>query len=99
MKHVGIYSILLLGVSLYAQDAKVPKLKDSVALELRTLQLQITNMNVQILQLQQQQAQVNNQYVAHLQTALKDSDLDDTKYELDAGTLVVKEKPQEKPKK
>ena len=80
--------VILITCTLNAQEAKAPapRLKDSVALNLRTMQ-------VQFLSMQQQLNQIQNQYAAALSTALKESDLDPEKYELDPNTLVVREKP------
>lgn len=99
-----ISAVFVWAAMVQAQDVKAPKLKDSVALELRTLREQIANSNVQLLLLekqykstQEQQAQLNGAYTGKLRTALKDSDLDETKYQLDSNTLDVKEKPVAKP--
>jgi ABC-type phosphate transport system auxiliary subunit len=93
MRRLLVTTIFLSSV-LFAQEVKAPpKLKDSIVASVRTLQLQIANTNVEILRAQQQQAQWQNQITAELQTALKDSDIDAEKYELDPNTLTVKEKP------
>lgn len=97
--------LIFLSSALYAQEAKAPKpkLTDSVALDLRTLREQIANSNVQLLMLekqykaiQEQQTQLNGTYAERLKSALKRSDLDETKYELDLNTLDIKEKPSAK---
>lgn len=86
---------------LWAQESKAPpKLKADVEISLRTLRERIANDNIQMLQIEKQYKQLQddvtaagNEYTAKYKAALKNSDLDDTKYELDANTLVVKEKP------
>lgn len=104
VRHKITLTLIMFSSALYAQEAKAPKLKDSVALELKTLQLQISNDNVQALLLEKQYKtvqdnliQLNGTYVGKLKTALKESDLDETKYQLDPNTLDIKEKPSAKP--
>jgi hypothetical protein len=80
-------------LTIQAQEVKAPKLKDSIRADLRTLQLQISNGNVQILQIQQQQTQLSAQFRALLDTAVKDSGLDEKKYTVDPNTLELQEKP------
>lgn len=91
--------IALWGVS---QDKKpeAAKLKDSVALDIRTAQLAVSNnqgqqlsLQLQFAQLQQQGNQLQQQLDAKMKTALKDSELDENKYMVDPSTLLPQEKP------
>ena len=98
---------LLLGVILitgmaFAQDKKAdaPKLKDSVVANLRTLQLQQSQirarkaeLQLEYNQLMSQESQVNSQLAAAMGTALKNSDLDETTHTINPVTLEVTVKP------
>jgi preprotein translocase subunit SecF len=73
------------------------KLKDSVALEIKTQQVKLSEiqknmlqMQIQFTQLQEQERTTNQALLEKLHTALKDSGLDENRYDLDPTTLTVK---------
>jgi hypothetical protein len=75
------------------------RLKDSVALEIKTqqvklseIQKQMLQMQIQFTQLQEQERQANTTLLEKLHTALKDSGIDENRYDLDPATLTVKAK-------
>jgi hypothetical protein len=102
VKRNMIISVVFIAAVLHAQEVKAPpKLKDSVALELKSLQLKVAESNIQLLQLQQQFSRTQDEaqkaqalLMEKLHSALKDSGLDEKKYDLDPNTLEIKEHAQ-----
>lgn len=79
--------MLLVTTGVFAEDVQAPKLKDEIALSIRSLQ-------VQVLVLQEddkvkQYLSATNQLKAKYDSALKDSAIDPLKYQLDPLTLTV----------
>lgn len=80
-----------------AKPEAAPALKDSIAIDLHTrreslleIEVQALQMQLQIDKLRAQQAQMSGEYQKKFDSALKDSGLDETKYDLDRNTLAVK---------
>lgn len=90
MKRLLMAIVLLAGIA--TAQAPEPKLKDSIYGELRTIQFQISQGDVQILQIQKQQAELAGKFNGIFQTALKDSGIDESKYILELPALTIKEK-------
>lgn len=81
-------------------QAPSPTLKPEVALKIRDLQLQqskaegeFANIQARIKLLQEEYTKRQGELVTRIGTALHDSGLDETKYEVNPETLVVTAKP------
>lgn len=103
MKRILLVTGLFIVTITNAQDKNTPKLKDQVALEISKLQTEVARINSELYQNQVAFLQKQNEIqgrglsfstalIEKSKTALRDSGIDETKYELDFTTLEVKEK-------
>jgi hypothetical protein len=104
MRRLAYIASAVLGVILGLSAQEAPHLKPDVALTIRTLQLQRSENQTRMLVLQQQymdaQATVKDldgKIAAKVATALKESDIDPDKYNVDAQTLNVTPRPASHP--